>query len=103
MATVAPEKKRPRPKFSVHLSKKEIEEDFMLMAGHRPRGGQRNGHVMFISNWMQVFILFVLLFQLFWCFALFITCWFLAVVLVIISWIVADGGDGGFLQGSRVS
>ncbi|XVF02247.1 hypothetical protein REPUB_Repub04eG0159700 [Reevesia pubescens] len=32
----AVEKKRPRPKFSVPLSKKEIEEDFMLMAGHRP-------------------------------------------------------------------
>ncbi|XVE92588.1 hypothetical protein REPUB_Repub01dG0111400 [Reevesia pubescens] len=35
-AAAAYEKKRPRPKFSVHLSKKEIEEDFMLMAGHRP-------------------------------------------------------------------
>ncbi|XWS34961.1 hypothetical protein CRYUN_Cryun21dG0082700 [Craigia yunnanensis] len=30
------EKKRPLPKFSVPLSKKEIEEDFMVMAGHRP-------------------------------------------------------------------
>ncbi|GMJ09720.1 hypothetical protein like AT1G25370 [Hibiscus trionum] len=29
-------KKRPRPKFSVPLSKKEIEEDFMGMVAHRP-------------------------------------------------------------------
>ncbi|XWS22485.1 hypothetical protein CRYUN_Cryun29cG0039200 [Craigia yunnanensis] len=32
----AAERKRPRPKFSVPLSKKEIDEDFMVMAGHRP-------------------------------------------------------------------
>ncbi|XP_022735057.1 uncharacterized protein LOC111288435 isoform X2 [Durio zibethinus] len=30
------ENKRPRPKFSVPLLKKEIEEDFMVMSGHRP-------------------------------------------------------------------
>ncbi|KAK8659584.1 hypothetical protein V6N13_029783 [Hibiscus sabdariffa] len=32
----AANKKRPRPKFSVPLSKKEIEDDFMAMVGHRP-------------------------------------------------------------------
>ncbi|KAK9019015.1 hypothetical protein V6N11_034057 [Hibiscus sabdariffa] len=32
----AADMKRPRPKFSVSLSKKEIEEDFMAMVGHRP-------------------------------------------------------------------
>ncbi|MBA0866961.1 hypothetical protein Goshw_026029 [Gossypium schwendimanii] len=36
-ATVADENKRARPKFSVPLSKKEIEEDFMVMVGRRPR------------------------------------------------------------------
>ncbi|KAH1074122.1 hypothetical protein J1N35_026450 [Gossypium stocksii] len=35
-SAAASDKKRPRPKFSVPLSKKEIEEDFMAMAGHRP-------------------------------------------------------------------
>ncbi|XVF44187.1 hypothetical protein PTKIN_Ptkin02bG0101000 [Pterospermum kingtungense] len=35
-AAAAAEKKKPRPKFSVPLSKKEIEEDFMVMTGHRP-------------------------------------------------------------------
>ncbi|XP_021298908.1 uncharacterized protein LOC110427684 [Herrania umbratica] len=35
-AVATAEKKSPRPKFSVSLSKKEIEEDFMVMAGHRP-------------------------------------------------------------------
>ncbi|XVE70400.1 hypothetical protein DITRI_Ditri10aG0069600 [Diplodiscus trichospermus] len=43
----AAEKKRPRPKFSVSLTKKEIEEDFMLMTGHRPlrRPKKRARHV----------------------------------------------------------
>ncbi|XP_022726221.1 uncharacterized protein LOC111282421 [Durio zibethinus] len=36
VAAAAAEKKKLRPKFSVSLSKKEIEEDFMVMAGHRP-------------------------------------------------------------------
>ncbi|XVE84872.1 hypothetical protein DITRI_Ditri17bG0047100 [Diplodiscus trichospermus] len=35
-AAPAAEKKRPRLKFSVPLAKKEIEEDFMMMTGHRP-------------------------------------------------------------------
>ncbi|XP_038997302.1 uncharacterized protein LOC120122141 [Hibiscus syriacus] len=35
-SSAASDKKRPRPKFSVALSKKEIEEDFMTMVGHRP-------------------------------------------------------------------
>ncbi|MED6188586.1 hypothetical protein PIB30_087267 [Stylosanthes scabra] len=30
------DKSAPRPKFSIQLSKKEIEEDFMKMVGHRP-------------------------------------------------------------------
>ena len=30
------DKTTPRPKFSLQLSKKEIEEDFMKMVGHRP-------------------------------------------------------------------
>lgn len=43
----AAEKKRLRPKISVPLSKKEIEEDFMVMAGHRPhrRPKKRARHV----------------------------------------------------------
>ncbi|KAE8663840.1 Detected protein of unknown function [Hibiscus syriacus] len=35
-APPAADKKRPRPKFSVSLSKEEIEEDFKAMVGHRP-------------------------------------------------------------------
>ncbi|XVE75208.1 hypothetical protein DITRI_Ditri12bG0077300 [Diplodiscus trichospermus] len=43
----ASEKKKPRPKLSVPLTKKEIEEDFMLMTGHRPlrRPKKRARHV----------------------------------------------------------
>ncbi|KAE8661529.1 Detected protein of unknown function [Hibiscus syriacus] len=46
-ASAAADKKRPRPKFSVALSKKEIEEDFMAMVGHhrpprRPKKRTRN-------------------------------------------------------------
>ncbi|OMO85247.1 hypothetical protein CCACVL1_10324 [Corchorus capsularis] len=46
-AAAASEKKRPRAKLSVPLSKKEIEEDFMAMAGHRPprRPKKRPRHV----------------------------------------------------------
>ncbi|GMI87840.1 hypothetical protein like AT1G25370 [Hibiscus trionum] len=41
------DKKRPRPKFSVPLSKKEIEQDFMVMTGRRPpsRPKKRARHV----------------------------------------------------------
>ncbi|KAK8537264.1 hypothetical protein V6N13_042201 [Hibiscus sabdariffa] len=35
-APPAADKKRPRPKLSVPLSKEEIEKDFMAMVGHRP-------------------------------------------------------------------
>ncbi|XP_039069548.1 uncharacterized protein LOC120216103 [Hibiscus syriacus] len=35
-APPAADKKRPRPKFSVSLSKEEIEEDFKAIVGHRP-------------------------------------------------------------------
>ncbi|GMI99501.1 hypothetical protein like AT1G25370 [Hibiscus trionum] len=35
-APAAADRKRPRPKFSVPLSKEEIEKDFMAMVGHRP-------------------------------------------------------------------
>ncbi|KAK8986691.1 hypothetical protein V6N11_010242 [Hibiscus sabdariffa] len=37
VASAADEKKRARPVFSVTLSKQEIEEDFMVMVGRRPR------------------------------------------------------------------
>ncbi|GMI83506.1 hypothetical protein like AT1G25370 [Hibiscus trionum] len=36
-SAAADEKKRERPEFSVTLSKQEIEEDFMVMVGRRPR------------------------------------------------------------------
>ncbi|XP_039018211.1 uncharacterized protein LOC120149520 [Hibiscus syriacus] len=43
----AADKKRPAPKFSVSLSKKEIEEDFMAITGRRPpsRPKKRARHV----------------------------------------------------------
>ncbi|XP_022775967.1 uncharacterized protein LOC111317798 [Durio zibethinus] len=46
-SAAAYDNKRPRPKFSVPLSKKEIEADFMVMAGHRPlrRPKKRARHV----------------------------------------------------------
>ncbi|XP_039058146.1 uncharacterized protein LOC120201642 [Hibiscus syriacus] len=37
-STAAADEKRPRPKFSVSLSKKEIEQDFMAITGRRPPG-----------------------------------------------------------------
>ncbi|KAE8691973.1 Detected protein of unknown function [Hibiscus syriacus] len=37
VSAAADEKKRERPEFSVTLSKQEIEEDFMVMVGRRPR------------------------------------------------------------------
>lgn len=101
-AAAEAEKKRPRPKFSVPLSKKEVEDDFMAMTGYRPvrRPKKRPRNVQRQLDVSSNFILFLVLCIFFPIVSgVYFVCFWVAVA-VVVSRIMADGGDGRFLQGS---
>lgn len=81
----------------------------MVMAGHRPprrpKKRARNVQKQLDVSFVLFFLFFTFFSDCFWCFSLFIYLfvgWLLVLVTVLVSRIVADGGNGGCLQGSGV-